>query len=239
MQQAVTTGRARINVSATYYSSGSITIPAGVTSITLVGQGGSGIIVQGEMLTPGQPGIAGTAARWTYQGGSAQDNYDTIGASGANPLNFYSSVPGRAISTLGQQVGTASGGYLYPWNQGSAYTINASFSIVVNSSNSAAGYHYHNGGAGNQGGVTITAGYILTTDGTDGQPYIAPTYGPDTYTTGANTTASLNGQPYTWSGGYGGAGSPASYSNISVPGTGHTLSYTVGSGGYVQVAYSY
>lgn len=70
-----------------------------------------------------------------------------------------------------------------------------------------------------------------------GQPYIAPSSGGGPYY-GTDTTATLNGVTRTWVGGYATVGTP-SVQTLSSTGAGQTLTYSVGSGGYINYSYTY
>jgi hypothetical protein len=176
----------------TYVTSQNVAIPSGTTSISLYGKGGPGASTynagQGEAaypsgLPPYSPPTYSTTETyaWTVANGG-------IESSTASPLYTTTvlPVPSRQPAYNGEYV------HIPQWS-----TYNTSTSLYDNMNNS---WNYY-------GSIIQT-----TTQTSPGQgnpsypsglpPYTAPGY---TYTTGISSTAVINGQTYTFAGGYGGA----------------------------------
>ena len=204
IQQMLFAGRAPITVSGTVYGSGSLAIPAGVTLVSLTGQGGSG--------------VAGTAA--TYATVQLQTPH-----SATHPTSLTATTPGVITGSSFAAPGS------FPDLRGvlptGTYTFSQFFSNWANFGGGIVGviqYRYWS----TDGETEITVSYYSYSNGTNA---ISPTTGP-------STTATLNGVTNTWNGGYGGAGTPSSQP-LSSTGAGQTLTYSVGSGGYLAYSYTY
>ena len=220
IQQMLFAGRAPITVSGTVYGSGSLAIPAGVTSVSLTGQGGTGT----TNYNPGQAYIAPSPGyrnytNWTYGNPSLYEG-----------LIAPSTIPGNATSVSVQ---------FRHYENGTAWAtttiVQKNTTMFGPATDAVPGYSESIYDA-NGSLMTLRVYYDSTVYGaTAGQSYIAPYY---TYTTGPSTTATLNGVTNTWTGGYGGAGSPSSQP-LSSTGSGQTLTYSVGSGGYLVYEYTY
>lgn len=204
IQQMLFAGRAPITVSGTVYGSNSLSIPAGVTSVFLTGQGGSG--------------EAGTAA--TYATMQLQTLH-----SATHPTSLTATTPGVITGNLYAAPGS------FPDLQSvlptGAYTFSRFFSNWGNFGGGLVGMIQYIYWAPNFD-TEIPVNYLSYSNGTDA---ISPTTGP-------STTATLNGVTNTWAGGYGGAGTPSSQP-LSSTGAGQTLTYSVGSGGYLTYSYTY
>lgn len=246
IQQMLFAGRAPVTVSSTVYGSGSLSIPAGVTSVSLTGQGGSGT------YSPGQGSASYPSGLPPYNAGQAFSP-STVSGSGTLTANFQYWTNGDPQYVSFTYSGTADGENTY------AITISGYPPYIgssINPSNyvnggSMTGYYavaspfiminYMGGGRyqGSQSSYTIVpeTPYIAPT-GNASYPSGLPTYVAPSYTTGPSTTATLNGVTNTWAGGYGGAGSPSSQP-LSSTGAGQTLTYNVGSGGYLTYSYTY
>ncbi len=202
------------SVSNRVYNSGSVIIPSGVSIVTLSGLGGSGT----QQYNPGQAEIQQS---WTGQ----LSNANTWG-----PQGFPS-----AISVSGQIVPS----YVPAYISAQSGTFFADFLS----------------GSGREDGF-VTTEYRITTSGSQFEnvygtkvltyqgyvaytPYQAP-IAPYYYnqTTGSSSTATLAGATYTYAGGYGGAATPTGQA-VSIPNTGHTLSYSIASGGYLDYSYTF
>lgn len=198
IQQMLFAGRAPVTVSGTVYGSGSLAIPAGVTSVSLTGQGGSGsAATYGYVnLTPGYMVSVSPTTVYATTAGVLPEYF------------FYTSFPAANSVTLTEPfTGAVAAQELTSF--GSWVIIYRRYSSAYD----GAGY-----GAWVQATGTLVNGANATT--------------------GPSTTATLNGVTNTWAGGYGGAGAPSSQP-LSSTGAGQTLTYNVGSGGYLTYSYTY
>lgn len=183
--------------SSTFTSSGSSTIPQGVTSLSLIGKG-----------------AAGTT---TYQ-----SSWDQWSVNGSHVV--VSSPAGETANTFGPSI--AAGSYAsLAGAMPATLTVNLSGTSAINPTANMISMN------------TVVAIYTYSTtyssktySGTVYVPITQTNYpGGYVYTTGASTTANINGQNYVFSGGYGGAAT-ATTSSVTLAGTSaQTLTYTIGS----------
>lgn len=195
-------GKGSVVVNGSLSGSGSLSIPAGVTSVSLTGAGGTGT----QTYNPGQPYIAPFPVYSTTLTWITHDNGTVVS---------YTSSPLYPVTTDWVQPAYSPS---YFDELASVYTspYNNSYSLYQNMYvNWYAGYAY------------------LYTD--PGQPYIAPYY---TYYYGPSTTATLNAVTDTWTGGYGVVQGPTSTQNLASNGLGQTLTYSIGTGGFLNYSYT-
>ena len=208
IQQMMLAGRGWVTVTGSLTQGGSLSIPAGVTSIVLTGSGGTG--------TAGVPAASAYCPVDSYYpNASAFSGFPTSVSStpagrvsgfftDAGPFPSLASMPLPSGATMRQSVqrNSYSGGceVVYSFSDNIGYE---QMSITYHSSSPY-------GGSANA---------------------ISPTTGP-------STTATLNGVTRTWAGGYGGVGIVSNWS-LSSTGAGQTLTYNVGSGGYLTYSYTY
>lgn len=229
--QASLSGQSRktFNVNTTVATSGSVTIPAGVTSVTLVGKGGAGY--NDYWYNPGQSYIAATAGQ-PYIAGQAYQAA-VLGWAWSFPQMPCSPVPN---GTEGNRMPNEP-----PAAESVSDTTWYSNPFLVSRSGGTSLCHY----------VYIKYPTTITPEKpyiaeqpyiapTSGQAYIAPTSGGGPKT-GASSTATLGGYLYTFAGGYntGGAATALTYTKTLTAGSAQTLSFTIGSGGSLNYKYSY
>lgn len=208
IQQMLFAGRVPVTVSSTVYGSGSLSIPAGVTSVSLTGQGGDG--------TAGSAAVSAVCPAVEY--------YPDAGVFSGFPSSVTSS-PAGLVSGSNAIAAPFPSLASMPLPTGSAGRSRAS--------------------CNSQPVGCIVSYFFMNADSTAewriGYLSAAP-YGGSAdavpATTGPSTTATLNGVTNTWAGGYGGAGTPSSQP-LSSTGAGQTLTYSVGSGGYLTYSYTY
>lgn len=235
----------------TVYSSGSVTIPANVTSITLTGTGGTGgdnttydpgqpyiepgyydpgqPYVEPGYYDPGQPYVAPTAATYKLTTESMTIGSNTGSATQQNPVNGActgGTTGGFEGATVAQQDTSYrlnSTEYSLNFTTNTYWTVAVVYKVVVKTA------------------ATPGQPYIAPRNGQpyiaprNGQPYIAPSSSGGPYS-GVNTTATINGATHTYSGGYGGAASPVT-ETFTIPNASQTLSYSIAVGG--SITYSY
>lgn len=189
--------------------SGTINIPAGVLSISVTGQGGTG--GDSSWYDPGQPYIAPTPSqpaisdRWNAVAGSV------LKTSGA----FHANVYAQSVIFLP-----------YPSSQPADQT-----EYIYSSTWDGTGYpctittYYY---------VQATVGQAAVA-GSPGQPYIAPSSGGGIYS-GGNTTLTVAGNTTTFPGGYGGPATPSTV-KIALSGQAQTIQYNIPSGGSLNISY--
>lgn len=200
-----------VMVSGTLSGSGNLSIPAGASLITLVGQGGTGTS--------------------TYNAGQAYvapyDGYRNLTNTSYYGFNII-----LAPATIGANQTSVSVQYRYYSNPNEPYLTTTLSQKTTTQFGPASGdntaYSY-------DGSLMVLEVYYSwpPVGATPGQSYIAPYW---TYTTGPSTTATLNGTTRTWVGGYGGAGAQSTQTiqpNVAA----QSLSYSIGSGG--NLSYSY
>lgn len=236
IQQMLFAGMVPVTVSSTVYGSGSLSIPAGVTSVSLTGQGGTGTTT----YDPGRPYIAPSSQVGLPEYPSGLPAYvavtetATMTAAGwtLTPSSFVVTNSGSgwtgAPSTITDNIGRVFDFQDYQNYIDARYYRLASPGVYPTYAGSVSI-------VGQQGNASYPSGLPAYVPASSGQSYIAPSY---TYTTGSPTTATLNGATNTWAGGYGGAGTPSSQP-LSSTGAGQTLTYNVGSGGYLTYSYTY
>lgn len=207
VQQMLFAGRAPITVSGTVYGSGSLSIPPGVTSVSLTGRGGTG--------TAGVPAASAycTVSSY-YPNASAFSGFPTSVSS--TPAGLVSgliadSAPFPSLASMPLPSGGAGRWYA----QRNSTSTSCSVTYVFQDT----------------GGNEMSIAYFSSSPYGGSANAISPTTGP-------STTATLNGVTNTWAGGYGGAGAPSSQP-LSSTGTGQTLTYSIGSGGYITYSYTY
>lgn len=238
--------------------SGSLTIPAGVTTVTMTGRGGVGAQTYypqvGNPSYPsglppynaGQPYIApvNPSATLYYWGSALIPSSITVSITWA----AYDAAAAASQSPITSSSGLSG----YPSTVTDQFNIPRDFVGAVDFGLGVAyqpGYLNVNLGYGPAGGYGYV-GEIYASSGSRGQPYIAPTGNPSypsglppyqaaytAYTYGPNTTATLNGVTRTWTGGYGSVAGTESQQTLTSNGLGQSLSYDVGSGG--SLSYSY
>ena len=180
IQQMLFAGRASITVSGALYGSGSLAIPAGVTSVSLTGQGGSG--------AAGSAAVSAVCPIHAY--------YPNAGVFSGFPSSVTSSPAGLVsgnMNTSGPFPSLAS----MPLPTGSAARSRA----VYNSMSTVCGVFYYFWSADYSEEWSVT--YLSESPYGGSADAVSPTTGP-------STTATLNGVTNTWAGGYGGAGTPSS-----------------------------
>lgn len=212
-------GKGSVVVNGSLSGSGSLSIPAGATSVSLTGAGGIGTQTYNpEVGSPSYPGglppyVAGIIVYpWVYQSSSvgppgAGPNY-VIAYS--NPTNFpsFGAVYPDYILNLGPPYSIFAGGlwtdtYFDIWKSASTGTVQ-----------------------GQQGEPGYPSGL---------PPYQASYY---SYTYGPSTTASLNSNNASWQGGYGVVVGTTSTQNLASNGLGQTLTYSIGTGGFLNYSYT-
>lgn len=246
MHQMIFSGRGLVNVSGTVSGSGSVSIPAGVTSLSLLGQGGAGTTTN----DPGQPYIAptsGTSAELTYNSLYFNGAYQSYSTTFPNTLTRYTAgsvVLGSSDSSYPYSTASAE----YPALPSSIQITSGPFTGEYLSYTSGNTYRVNNGttvfnynGTYSVDGYTQLTGAIYTlmtstgTDSNPGQPYVAPSsssnYGP-------TTTIVFQGIPRSWQGNYG-AGYPAAFTQTISGLTGAAGSMTYDCAPGTSLTYSY
>jgi hypothetical protein len=209
LQQMMLAGKSLITVSGTLSGSGSLTIPSGATSISLVGVGGSGT----HVYNGGRAYIAPTYAFDNFVWyNNDEGNHFSAGMTTMLSVN----VPPPSSLQITYYVGGLGPTATSTFNQ-TNYSP-----MVILSYTSADGLY-----------VIVSQHYVMTSAG---QSYIAPYY---TDGTGVATTATANGVTDTWAAGYGTATGSSSTQVLSLSGAGQTMSYVVGSGGSLSYTYAY
>lgn len=207
----------------TYYSgtltgSGTLSIPAGCTLVTLIGHGGYG----GSNYDPGQeaanpiygqPYIAPTAVTYKWDLASRVDYYDGWSATPFGGIG-YPIGPTQSAPTQSYYVATVA----YCGVSGSGYDLYTSRWWAMVDQPASAGQAY------------VAPGYYVP-----GQDYVAPS-GGDIYLTA--TTATLNGTTRSWSTGLGTStiGS-TSTQTIASTSAGQTLTYAIAGAGALSYGY--
>jgi len=191
------------SITNTVTSSGSVSIPAGATIVTLTGKGGTGtstyhpaVAASGPIYGESWPAIQYFSSATTY---GATPIYTVITGSPPYPANPY-------VGNL------AAWGNIFTYT---SYWLTGSSQWANNTNR-----FYQP-----QGTQTII-GYTY--------PGSAAYW---TYTTGAASTATLEGSSHTYPGGYGGQATPVGPTDYTVSGNGCTLSYTIASGGSLTYTY--
>lgn len=222
---AILAGQSRetFNVDLTASASGTATIPASVTSVTLIGKGAPG----GDDSKPGQPYIAPTAEQLEVKAQPAKAatyrwSYLTYYAE-RGPYDY--GVPYDSCISIDPAVPQVAGMYGYCTFQmigitGEYFYYSYTYISVLDQPAQAAV----------EGKPYIPA--------SPGQPYIAPSGGP---TYGAATVATVGGATRNFLGGYGASvqASPGT-TTVGLPGGGaQTLSFTIPAGGALNYKYSY
>lgn len=193
IQQMLAAGRSLITVTGSLSGAGSLSIPAGVTSVSLTGAGGTGTTT----WNAGTPDYC----RYTF--------------------NYASLLYWDAVYSYSAYGVPKHGSSVDMYDVGGTYTSPSYYALSY-------------------GGTPASAGNVpLVVDVYSKYSVLTPgTSGYYSYTTGASTTATLNGVTDTWAGGYGGAAS--SYGQtLASNGSGQTMTYSIGPGGSLSYSYTY
>lgn len=215
--------------SGTLTGSGTLEIPAGVTSVTLTGAGGVG--GDNYWYDPGRPKIDPSGYHPAVSAAPASGSFTLTGGptlTGGSYTNLEwnlfagwvhtsteetrPTIPGGwSLSTVVGTVGTTTWAQpTYPHLEYVVWWTLTSYTPAV----AAADAYYSD----------------------PGQSYLPPSSGGGDYA-GPSTTASLNGATRTWVGGTGAAVGGSSTQVLTSTGAGQTLTYSVGAGG--NLSYSY
>lgn len=220
--------------------SGSVSIEKEITTITIKGRGGSG----SSYSSGGQPYIAPTY-KWgnrTLTSPAGGTGYET---------QFTTANCGVVYSRNGGPAAPDPSGPYYPsgWQSYKLTDPESIYPKPTSAGQTTTTVEYYSPTTQSPDSVvpascgaiswrwTFAWGNVSYTAVIDnpGQPYIPPS---TTYTTGDSTTFTINGQTYTFPGGYGGAATEQTYT-ITLPGTAAMSgSYSVGSGGMIEVTHS-
>lgn len=215
-------GKGSVVVSGSLSGSGSISIPAGVTSVSLTGAGGIGTQTYNpEVGSPSYPGglppysPAVYYYNWTYTG-------STITSSSGSPLY-----------ALGGGIPNNYPGYT-PVSPVVSYNAGPSYSMYNSGSGLYDNYHSDQYKADTIGGI------LTPQQGEPAYPSGLPPYQSSyySYTYGPSTTASLNSNNASWQGGYGVVVGTTSTQNLTSNGLGQTLTYSIGTGGFLNYSYT-
>jgi len=224
---------------------GSITIPAGVTSVTFTGSGGAGTIVN----NPGQPYIA---PFWT-EGSNAIDSglaivngygsYDFVGT-GSNGLpvgSFYRFYYPLTVPTVNGVMPATIGITAEKWVNGSVVSttpLQVPSNGTSTDSHGVSGTSYFSSSQqSTYGEKSVVYHQTSAPVSNSGQPYIAPS---TSTTVGSSTVVSCAAVSYTYNfaGGNGTAAS-VSQSILSLPAASpHVIQYNVSSGGTLNITYN-
>jgi len=241
LQQFMLSGKPLIEVSGFLSGAGNLNIPAGVTSITLLGYGSQGT----DVYNSGQSYIAPTdevQARAAVAGFGGARRQDYLG-------NFIENIPSYNFPYMPSTVTSPSLGYIsnfaagnFPLPPPPFWYNSLYYDTFVPSAGSSFVQYAITPSVGSTPDELITS-YSVIDNGANyvpynpGQPYIAPYY---TYTTGQATTCTIQGVTRTWVGHYGSGFD--SYSNQSISGlngSAQSLSYNCGPSGSIQYSYTY
>ncbi len=217
-------------VTGTLSGSGNLSIPAGVVSVSLTGQGGVG--GDDSWYDPGQPYIAPSGYHPEVAAQPAMyTGWDGPYAGSLNGLTGSLS----QMQGMGASNGVFNGGS--PAGYGSTSSPPGNYSVWGYQGTSTPGVYafisYYWTPHQSSAAVAYQAAYYDY----PGQPYIAPSSGGGPYY-GTSTTATLNGSTLTWQGGYGAGVQGAVLAKTAAStGAGQTLSYSCASG--TSMIYSY
>lgn len=218
-------GKGSVVVNGSLSGSGSLSIPAGVTSVSLTGAGGIGTQTYNpEVGSPSYPG-----GLPPYQAAIQYYNWS------------YVDSPTASVGTLtpGFPLIVGSVPHWPPPTYGTAYgtnvNINPSYSVpyVV----STVTYYIN---IFNDHYIADVLGTYVPQQGEPGYPSGLPPYQASyySYTYGPSTTASLNSNNASWQGGYGVVVGTTSTQNLTSNGLGQTLTYSIGTGGFLNYSYT-
>ena len=235
-------GRIKIRVQGTVTGTSSLSVPAGVTSITFTGQGGAGVYnaAVNQMVYGGTPVAFGTSIQHgaglsifmpqfgsdlLVNGRSASARYGTVSLNSSGQLYV-------STSTLYANCGSS-----YQWigpNPGTTlktFTANETLAVNTQTSISGSGFDVNNSQSIPVPAAVFTLGQNLHWQNS------AAYYSAGTSTT-VSSGQSTNGSK-TWAS-HTAAGNPAAYDQyITFAGTGGTVSYSVAPGTSLQYDYDY
>lgn len=210
-------GKGASAITGTLSGNGSLSIPQGVTSISLTGRGGNG--GNNYWYNPGQAYIAPSG----YNAGQpyippSYSWYSPYGYSEASGGTYNQGYP-TSNPGPGAAPTSASDSKVVKWQRFDGTLYYVSIEVWYSQQTSA--------------GQSYIAPYYTN----PGQAYIAPSSGGGPYT-GTSSTATLNSSTKTWVGGYdsGGVG-PTTTQELISTGAGQSLSYSVASDGALSYSY--
>lgn len=219
-------GKGSVVVNGSLSGSGSLSIPAGVTSVSLTGAGGIGTQTYNPAVgNPSYPsGLPPYQAAQQYYDWSYVDS--TTASVGTLTPGFpliVASVPHWGPPAL---QGPIYGGSTYINPSYSVPYVVSTVTYYINIFND----HY----------VSDIPGIYVPQQGEPAYPSGLPPYQSDYYSNnaGPSTTATLNAVTKYWFGGSGPVQGTTSTQNLSSNGLGQTLTYSIGTGGFLNYSYT-
>jgi hypothetical protein len=209
-------------VTGTLSGSGTLTIPAGATLVSLTGRGGNG--TNDYWYDPGQAYIAPSGYHAGYYTTPATYKWGGGVSDGAAYNQPYPGASSGNFPTVG--AACAEGAHVDCWVSGGGTNAGTSDWAI---------FYSHYDAVLN----TPASGWVAPYYDNPGQPYIAPSSGGGPQY-GTSTTATLNGTTRTWTGGYdSGVQGTTSTQTLTSTGAGQSLTYSVPGTGTLSYSYEY